>query len=121
MPPPENDDEILVTPEALSQFAKVLRGIEPDLTTAHGYMNKIDVLAGNFKDATALRDLIGFGEKGRAIVYSQHLADLKLAVGRFAEELETMVKNYTTTEELNKNLADKVDELVGEIDPLLPG
>ncbi|TYK43068.1 hypothetical protein [Actinomadura decatromicini] len=114
------DKEIKVTPQALRNFAKMLRDQIPSIEDAQNRINQVDVTAGNFKDANLLRDLIGWGQGGRADQYSAHLASLKLAVERFATELDDMAKKYDTTEALNTDLAAKVGELIGKIEPLLP-
>jgi hypothetical protein len=121
-PDDKKDDEkdLQVTPDDLKNFAGKIRELLPLVTDAKGAMDLVNIVPGNFADATNFKNLVGFGTGGRAGAYSKHLGELKLALTRFADGLDDMVRNYTTTEALNKDLADKIQELVNEVEPILP-
>jgi hypothetical protein len=125
----ENDNkngkkDLQVTPDDLSKFAKKIRSLIPQVNDAKSAMDLVDIIPGNFPDATNFRNLVGFGaagqQSGRAGAYSKHLSELRVALDKFAGGLEEMVRNYTTTEDLNNNLAQKIGDLINSVEPLLP-
>ncbi|MDN3354767.1 hypothetical protein [Actinomadura sp. DC4] len=124
-PAPEKDDkdkkDILVQPDDLAKFAGKIRELIPDVLGAKGAVDAVKILPGNFSDAVSFKSLVGYGDgNGRAGSYSKHLTDLNTALTKFAEGLEVMVRNYTDVESLNKDLVQKVQDLVNQVDPLLP-
>jgi hypothetical protein len=113
--------EVTVTPEELKNFATAIRNLLPDIDNSKVELDKINITPGNFADALVFKKTIGSDAGGRANIYSQHLTSLHIALSNFADKLDEIAKNYTSAEEFNKGIAQKLDELRNDVEPYLPG
>lgn len=113
------EKEIRVTPEMLLTFAKNIRQLEPNITTAKKELAKINIKAGNFPDGTGFAKLVGLDPSGRATKYDKTLSNLKTAIEQLASGIESIAKTYTSTEELNKHLSEELTNVMANVGPTI--
>lgn len=117
----KKDKDLQVTPEDLQDMVRKIRNFMiPPVKDAKGRMDGVNLVPGNFKDATTFLTTIGPAPNGRANVYSQHLQSLQTALTNFADGLDKISGNYITTEDMNKNLVQKLGEIKQSVTPFLP-
>jgi uncharacterized phage infection (PIP) family protein YhgE len=117
MPPQEK--KIQVTPGMLTNFAKNIRALQPDVDAARTELTKVNIKAGNFPDGTAFAKLVGLDQNGRATAYDKTLANLSRAITQLTDGLDSIAKGYTTTEEFNKNVSTDLGNLMAEVAPII--
>ncbi|MEN3356719.1 MAG: hypothetical protein V7637_701 [Mycobacteriales bacterium] len=115
----DDDKEIQVSPEMLRTFAKNIRELHPNITTARGELAKVNLRAGNFPGGTSFAKLVGLDPSGRATKYDQTLGHLYTAIEQLATGIETIANNYTTTEEMNKHLNEDLGNVMALVAPTL--
>lgn len=115
----DKGEEIQVSPEMLRTFAKNIRELHPNITTARGELAKVNLRAGNFPGGTSFAKLVGLDPSGRATKYDQTLGHLYTAIEQLATGIETIANNYTTTEELNKHLGEDLGNVMAQVAPVL--
>ena len=115
----DDDKEIQVSPEMLRTFAKNIRELHPNITTARGELAKVNLRAGNFPGGTSFAKLVGLDPSGRATKYDQTLGHLYTAIEQLATGIETIANNYTTTEEMNKHLNEDLGNVMAVVAPTL--
>lgn len=115
----DKDEEIQVSPEMLRTFAKNIRELHPNITTARGELAKVNLRAGNFPGGTSFAKLVGLDPSGRATKYDQTLGHLYTAIEQLATGIETIANNYTSTEELNKHLGEDLGNVMANVAPIL--
>jgi hypothetical protein len=113
------DDEIQVSPDTLRTFAKNIRQLHPNISTARTELGKVALRAGNFPGGTSFAKLVGLDPSGRATQYDTTLSNLYTAIEQLASGIETIANNYTSTEELNKHIGEDLGNLMAVVGPIL--
>jgi hypothetical protein len=103
---------VAVDAKSLLQAASDLRFVANNVETSRQELSGVQVLAGDFYHGKTLSDTAGGwgATAGRAAQFYGDLDSLVLASNNLADDLEKAAKSYSTTEEINKNLVDEVNQ-----------
>ncbi|MFJ1561497.1 hypothetical protein [Streptomyces mirabilis] len=107
-------DAVVVTPDMILKLADALRESARNTLVPRPELLSINSISpGMFPDGEDLKKLIGGGRDGRVQEISDNLGHVHAQLDKMADRLVDLTKKYASTDELNANLAQELQSIVG--------
>jgi hypothetical protein len=111
--PPQDRSVLTVNTEALKRFAYNLSFLQTSIDTSLGYVNEVDVKAGNFGAGFALANSVN-GGTGLRTDTSNFMRSVRDTIQDIRDDIAVLVVDYDNAEELNGITGDKLGKVFSE-------